>query len=72
MRARREVTISVICALLVACSAAASAPNESHDPTIEGVGILPGSDGEVLSTDDDSDGSVWATVSARHCCHSWP
>ena len=53
MRARREVTISVICALLVACSAAASAPNESHDPTIEGVGILPGSDAEVqvLSTE---------------------
>ncbi|MEY2415176.1 MAG: hypothetical protein QOH53_510 [Ilumatobacteraceae bacterium] len=53
MRARREVTISVICALLVACSAAASAPNESHDPRIEGVGILPGSDAEVqvLSTE---------------------
>ena len=51
MRARREVTISVICALLVACSAAASAPDESHDPTIQGVGILPGSDAEVLPTD---------------------
>jgi len=51
MRARREVTISVICAVLVACSAAASAPNESHDPTIQGVGILPGSDAEVLPTD---------------------
>ena len=62
MRARREITISVICALLVACSAAASAPNESHDPTIEGVGILPGSDIEVLSTDADSTAPM-ATVS---------
>ena len=62
MRARREVTISVICALLVACSAAASAPNESHDPTIEGVGILPGSDAEVLSTDTYTTAPV-ATVS---------
>jgi len=51
MRVRREVTISVICALLVACSAAASAPNESHDPKVEGVGILPGSNAEVLTTD---------------------
>ena len=62
MRARREVTISVICALLVACSAAASAPDESHDPTIEGVGILPGSDAEVLSTDANSTAPL-ATVS---------
>jgi hypothetical protein len=53
MRARREVTISVICALLVACSAAASAPDESHEPLVEGVGILPGSnpDAGVLLTD---------------------
>lgn len=41
MRARREITLTVICAVLVACSAAASAPNESHDPTVQGVGILP-------------------------------
>ena len=56
MRARREVTISVICALLVACSAAASAPDESHEPTVEGVGILPGNnpDAKVLSTDANS------------------
>ena len=53
MRARREVTISVICALLVACSAAASGPDESHEPLVEGVGILPGSnpDARVLSTE---------------------
>jgi hypothetical protein len=43
MRARREVTLSVICALLVACSAAASGPDGSNNPTIEGVGVLPGS-----------------------------
>jgi hypothetical protein len=43
MRARREVTLSVICALLVACSAAASGPDSSQGQTIEGVGILPGS-----------------------------
>ncbi|MBK5330432.1 MAG: hypothetical protein JJD93_00575, partial [Ilumatobacteraceae bacterium] len=56
MRARREVTISVICALLVACSAAASAPDESHEPTVEGVGILPGSnpDAMVFSIDTNS------------------
>ena len=47
MRARREVILSVICALLVACSAAASAPDESLDPTVEGVGVLPGSNPEV-------------------------
>jgi hypothetical protein len=41
MRARREVTLSVLCALLVACSAVASAPPDSHDPTVEGVGVLP-------------------------------
>ena len=38
---RREVTLTVICALLVACSAAASAPDESHDPIVQGVGVLP-------------------------------
>jgi hypothetical protein len=48
MRARREVTLSALCVLLVACSAAASAPDESHDPTIEGVGILPGSNPDAL------------------------
>jgi hypothetical protein len=54
MRARREVTLAAICALLVACSAAASAPDQSHGPAIEGVGILPGGnpDSEVLATVD--------------------
>jgi hypothetical protein len=41
MRARREITLTVVCAVLVACSAAASAPEVSHDPTVQGVGILP-------------------------------
>ena len=41
MRARREITLTVICAVLVACSAAASAPDESNDPTVQGVGVLP-------------------------------
>ena len=52
MRARREVTLSALCVLLVACSAAASSPDESHDATIEGVGILPGSnpDTEVVAS----------------------
>ncbi len=53
MRARREVTFSVLCILLVACSAAASGPDESRDPTVDGVGILPGSspESEVVTTD---------------------
>jgi hypothetical protein len=53
MRARREVTFSVLCILLVACSAAASGPDGSGDPTVDGVGILPGSnpDSEVIATD---------------------
>ncbi len=50
---RREITLTVICALLVACSAAASGPDDSRDPTIEGVGILPGSnpDAGVITSD---------------------
>lgn len=53
MRARREVTLSALCVLLVACSAAASSPDESRDATIEGVGILPGSnpDTDVVVSD---------------------
>jgi hypothetical protein len=43
MRVRREVSLSLLCALLVACSAVESASPDSHDPTIEGVGVLPGS-----------------------------
>ena len=48
MRLRREVTLTVISALLVACSAAASAPDESIDPTVDGVGVLPGSNPDAL------------------------
>ena len=53
MRARREVILTVLCLVLAACSAAASAPDSSHDPTVEGVGILPGSnpDAGVVPTD---------------------
>jgi hypothetical protein len=41
MGARREVILSVFCALLVACAAVESAPLDSNDSTIEGVGVLP-------------------------------
>jgi hypothetical protein len=53
MSPRREVILSAVCALLVACSAAASAPNDSLDPTVTGVGVLPGSnpDSQVVETD---------------------
>ena len=63
MRARREVTLSLLCALLVACSAAASAPDGSHDGTIDGVGVLPVSnpDAQVVSTDPASSVEVAAT-----------
>ena len=43
MSPRREVILSAVCLLLVACSAVASAPNDSLDPTVTGVGVLPGS-----------------------------
>jgi hypothetical protein len=42
MRARREVILSALCALLVACSAVQSASPDAHDPTLTGVGLLPG------------------------------
>ena len=48
MRFRREVTLTVISAVLVACSAAASAPEVSLDPTVDGVGVLPGSNPNSL------------------------
>jgi hypothetical protein len=48
MRLRREVILTVISAVLVACSAAASAPEESLDPTVDGVGVLPGSNPDAL------------------------
>ncbi|MGZ7004813.1 MAG: SGNH/GDSL hydrolase family protein [Ilumatobacteraceae bacterium] len=49
MRARREVSLSLLCALLVACSAVESASPDSH-PSIEGVGVLPSGthDSEVV------------------------
>lgn len=50
MGARREVFLSALCGLLVACASAASAPLESKDPTVEGVGILPGA-GAAPATD---------------------
>jgi len=53
MSPRREVILSAVCALLVACSASASGPNDSLDPTVAGVGVLPGSNpaSEVVETD---------------------
>jgi len=53
MSPRREIIISAICALLVACSAAASAPDDTLDPTVAGVGVLPGSNPEsqAVATD---------------------
>jgi hypothetical protein len=53
MSPRREVILSAVCALLVACSAAVSAPPDSLDPTVTGVGVLPGSnpDSQVVETD---------------------
>ena len=64
MGARREIVLSVICALLVACTAAASGPDETLDPTIEGVGILPGSnpDSEVITTDSATTSSAAGTT----------
>ncbi|MEP7202852.1 MAG: hypothetical protein ABI894_09595 [Ilumatobacteraceae bacterium] len=59
MRLRREVTLTVISALLVACSAAASAPPDSHDPMVNGVGILPVGNPDALVIPTDA-----ATVSA--------
>jgi hypothetical protein len=53
MRAQREVILSVLCLALVACGAATAGPDASVDATIEGVGILPGSnpDAAVIPTD---------------------
>ena len=53
MRARREVTLSVLCLLLVACGAVAAGPDSSIDPTIHGVGVLPVNNPEsaVIPTD---------------------
>jgi len=53
MSPRREIILSAVCVLLVACSAAASGSNNSLDPTVGGVGVLPGSNpqSQVLTTD---------------------
>jgi len=53
MSPRREIILSAVCVLLVACSAAASGTNSSLDPTVAGVGVLPGSNpqSQVLTTD---------------------
>ncbi|HEX2782647.1 MAG TPA: hypothetical protein VHN36_03610, partial [Ilumatobacteraceae bacterium] len=42
MRVRREVSLTLLCAILAACSAVESASPDSHDQTIGGVGVLPG------------------------------
>jgi hypothetical protein len=53
MRARREVILSALCLVLVACGAAAAGPDSSLDPTVGGVGVLPGSNPEsqIIPTD---------------------
>src|SRR4051794_20196229 len=53
MSARREVILSAVCVLLVACSTAASGTDNTLDPTVAGVGVLPGSNPqpEVVATD---------------------
>ena len=61
MGARREVILSVFCALLVACSAVESAPLNSNDTTIEGVGVLP-SGGQVSEVVIASSDEVTTTV----------
>lgn len=52
MRARREVFLSALCGLLVACGSAASAPLESKDATVEGVGVLPGASADASEQHD--------------------
>jgi hypothetical protein len=53
MRARRDVTLSVLCLILAACGAAAAGPETSLDPTVGGVGVLPVSNpqSQVIATD---------------------
>ncbi len=53
MRARREVTFSVLCVILAACGAAAAGPDSSLDPTVNGVGVLPvvNPESQVIPTD---------------------
>jgi hypothetical protein len=49
VRKRSEVTFSVLCTLLAACSAVSSAPLSSNDPTVEGVGVLPSADPSAVA-----------------------
>lgn len=53
MKARREVFLSALCILMAACASAASAPLESKDPTVEGVGLLPGAGPQADGVVDD-------------------
>ncbi len=45
--------MSVLCLVLAACGAAAAGPDTSLDPTVQGVGVLPGSNPEsqIIPTD---------------------
>jgi len=52
MRARREVFLTALCGLLVACSSVSSASLESQDSTVEGVGKLPGAGPEAVALDE--------------------
>ena len=56
--------MTVLCILLAACSAAASAPDSSHNPIVEGVGVLPASGPEltVPSTDAEAPRSTITTT----------
>ena len=54
MRARREVILSAFCALLVACGVAESGSATTLDPTVEGVGVLPGTGPEQDAVTSDS------------------
>jgi hypothetical protein len=62
MRARREVFLSALCGLLVACAAAASAPLESKDPTVQGVGLLPGAGPQAEGVIDEATISTTSTT----------
>ena len=58
--------MSLLCALLVACSAVESASPDSHNPSIEGVGVLPGgsTDSEVVVASDQVTASVATSSSS--------
>src|SRR4051812_18033698 len=66
MSARREVILSAVCALLVACSAAASGTDNTLDPTVSGVGVLPGRNpqAEVVATDASTVPEIASTTTA--------